>query len=154
MQGQPIQIITALLRIDVPIEDLSTLDKDSQDEQVAAALRRGWEHPLEFSRAPLLRMRLLKLGEQDHVLLRTVHHIVSDGWSQGVFNRELCELYEAFHEGRENPLEALPVQYADFALWQREWLQEERLRRDLEYWEKQLEGAPEQLQLPTDRPRG
>ena len=75
-----------------------------------------------MARGPLLRVRLLKLGEQEHVLLRTLHHIVSDGWSEGVFHRELQTLYEAFSAGGENPLAPMAVQYADFAIWQRRWL--------------------------------
>src|SRR5262249_28326875 len=100
-----------------------------------------------------LRMRLLKLGERDHILLRTTHHIVADGWSQGVFNREFAVLYEAYREGRENPLRPLAVQYADFSMWQREWVDEERLRGGLDYWRRQLAGIPERLELPADRPR-
>jgi hypothetical protein len=101
----------------------------------------------------MLRVRLLKLGERDHILLRTFHHIASDGWSVGVFNREFTALYEAFREGREIPLEPLPVQYADFALWQRGWLDGEALGRGLDYWKAQLSDIPERLDLPTDRPR-
>jgi len=95
----------------------------------------------------------LRLGAQDHVLLRTMHHIVSDGWSEGVFNHELMVLYEAFVEGRENPLRPLRVQYADFALWQRRWLEGGALDRGLSYWKEQLAGIPARLELPADRPR-
>ena len=109
--------------------------------------------PFDLGRGPVLRMRLLKLGEQEHVLLRTMHHIVSDGWSQGVFNRELTILYEAYREGRENPLKALAVQYADFAMWQRSWLEGGALDEGLKYWKEQLAGIPERLELPTDRAR-
>ena len=98
-------------------------------------------------------MKLLKLGEQEHIVLRTMHHIVSDGWSQGVFNRELTVLYEAYREGRDNPLQPLAVQYADFALWQRSWLDGGALDEGLGYWKEQLAGIPERLELPTDRPR-
>jgi hypothetical protein len=82
-----------------------------------------------------------------------MHHIVSDGWSEGVFNRELKILYEAYREGRESPLKPLPVQYADFALWQRGWLEGGGLQEGLQYWKQQLAGIPERLELPTDRPR-
>src|SRR5262249_58975883 len=93
------------------------------------------------------------VGVREHILLRTMHHIVSDGWSQAVFNREFAVLYEAYRAGRENPLRPLAVQYADFALWQRGWLDEERLRGDLAYWKGQLAGIPERLELPAERPR-
>jgi len=98
-------------------------------------------------------MRLFKLGERDHIFLRTLHHIISDGWSQAVFNNELMQLYEAFHQGKSNPLPPLAVQYADYAFWQRRWLTEEKVASDLQYWRKQLAGIPEQLDLPKDRPR-
>ena len=93
------------------------------------------------------------MGERDHVLIRTTHHIVSDGWSEGVFNREFAVLYEAYAEGRDNPLRPLAVQYADFALWQRQRMEEEWLREDLGYWKRRLAGIPERLELPADRPR-
>src|SRR5205823_4552340 len=97
--------------------------------------------------------KLLRLGDREHVLLRTMHHIVSDGWSEGVFNREFMMLYEAYREGGENPLKPLAVQYADFALWQRSWLEGGALEEGLKYWTEQLAGIPEELELPTDRPR-
>src|SRR4029077_17464066 len=153
VEGQPAQIIVPALRVPVPVEDLSALDEASQQEAVKRAVRREWEQPFDLARGPVLRLKLLKLGERDHVLLRTFHHITSDGWSGGVFNREFVALYEAFQEGKENPLEPLAVQYADFALWQRGQLDEEVLGRGLEYWKEQLSGIPQQLSLPTDRPR-
>jgi amino acid adenylation domain-containing protein len=97
-------------------------------------------------------MTLFKLGERDHVLLRTFHHIVTDGWSQGIFNREFMLLYEAFHENQADPLHPLSLQYADFALWQRRWL-DETLESQLAYWRQQLAGIPEELALAKDRPR-
>src|SRR5207244_11405121 len=95
---------------------------------------------------------LLRLGESEHVVLLTLHHIVSDGWSIGVFVREVAALYPAFAAGEPSPLAELPIQYADFALWQRDWLQGEVLERQLTYWKEQLADLPT-LQLPTDRPR-
>ena len=101
-----------------------------------------------------MRVKLLRLGEEEHVLLRVVHHIASDGWSEGVFNRELKELYGAYREGRENPLPELGVQYADYTLWQRRWLEEGgALEEGMRYWREQLQGMPERLELPTDRVR-
>src|SRR5258708_17579223 len=82
-----------------------------------------------------------------------MHHIVSDGWSRGIFNRELTVLYEACCEGRKNPLKQLVVQYADFAMWQRNWLEDGALEEGLSYWKERLKGIPEELQLPMDRPR-
>jgi amino acid adenylation domain-containing protein len=102
---------------------------------------------------PLFRAVLLRLGEEDHALLLSMHHIVSDGWSMGVLDREMFALYAAYREGRESPLPELAVQYADFAVWQREQLAGEALDRQLAYWKESLTGAPELLELPTDHPR-
>ena len=153
VDGEPIQIIEPRIPLETGMDDLSGLDESGQRQQVLAALRREFEEPFNLTRSPLLRMKLIKLGECDHIFLRTLHHIVSDGWSQGVFNNELMLLYEAFRQGKEDPLEPLPVQYADYALWQRQWLTEEKVQHDLEYWKIQLAGIPEQLELPKDRPR-
>src|SRR3990172_10947007 len=99
----------------------------------------------------MLRATLLRLGEQDHVLLLVMHHIASDGWSMGVLFRELSALYEAFSRGGPSPLPELPIQYADFSDWQRQWLQGEVLESQLSYWKKQIVGLPV-MELPTHRP--
>jgi pristinamycin I synthase-3/4 len=153
VDGEAMQVIEPVQRMEVPVEDLSGMEEKAQRERISAAMRREGEEPFDLGRGPVVRMKLLKLGEEEHVLLRTMHHIVSDGWSQGVFNREFMILYEAFREGRESPLKPLTVQYADYALWQREWLDEEALGGGLEYWKRQLAGIPERLELPTDRTR-
>jgi pristinamycin I synthase-3/4 len=153
VEGQAVQIIAPELRVAVPVENLSALEPAAQQRAVDAALRQEWQKPFDMAQGPLLRFKLLQLGPQDHVLLRTFHHIVSDDWSEGVFNQELATLYEAFRDGRGNPLEPLGVQYADFALWQRGWLDQAALDQGLAYWKEQLAGIPQQLTLPTDRPR-
>src|SRR5262249_47496346 len=102
---------------------------------------------------PLFRAMLLRLGAEEHVLLLSMHHVVSDGWSVGVLFRELSALYAAFREGGDSPLAELPVQYADYAVWQREQLRGEGLDRQVGYWKERLAGAPALLELPTDRPR-
>ncbi len=109
--------------------------------------------PFDLERGPLVRGRLVRLAADDHVLLVTMHHIVSDGWSMGVFMRELGTLYGAFRRGEPDPLPPLPVQYADYAAWQRRWVSGEVLRQQAEYWERTLGGAPERLELSTDHPR-
>jgi acyl carrier protein len=109
--------------------------------------------PFDLERGPLIRGRLVRLAEDDHALLVTMHHIVSDGWSMGVLTRELSELYAAFVRGEEDPLAPLAVQYADYAVWQRRWLSGEVLQRQAEYWKTTLEGAPALLTLPTDHNR-
>jgi amino acid adenylation domain-containing protein/non-ribosomal peptide synthase protein (TIGR01720 family) len=153
VDGDAVQIIVPVLRIAVPVEDLSMLDETLQQEAIATAVRQEYEQPFDLAHGPVLRIKLLKLAEQDHLLVVTFHHIVSDGWSMGVFTREFVILYEGFREGRENPLPPLPVQYADFALWQRSWLDDESLSRGIAYWKAQLADLPEHLALPTDRPR-
>jgi pristinamycin I synthase-3/4 len=153
IEGEPVQIIEPPRTLELPLEDLSGLREEEQRRRVLEIMRREWEEPFNLATGPVLRMKLIKVSEHDHVLLRNFHHIVSDGWSQSVFNREFMLLYESFQQGRENPLPPLDIQYADFALWQRKWLDEDALARDVEYWKKQLQGIPEQLELPRDRPR-
>jgi hypothetical protein len=109
--------------------------------------------PFDLERGPLIRGRLVRLAEDDHVLLLTMHHIVSDGWSMGVLVDELGRLYAAFRAGRADPLPPLPIQYADYAAWQRRWVEDEVLEAQASYWTKTLAGAPALLELPTDHPR-
>lgn len=153
IEGEPVQVIEPPRTLQLPLEDLSGLGEEEQRKRVLEIMRREWEEPFNLSTGPVLRMKLIQVGEEDYVLLRNFHHIVSDGWSQSVFNREFMLLYESFQQGRENPLRPLAIQYADFALWQRKWLDEDALARDVEYWKKQLQGISEQLELPRDRPR-
>jgi amino acid adenylation domain-containing protein/FkbM family methyltransferase len=151
--GSPVQVIAPFGGFALPVENLSGLGEADRE---AALRRRAAEeasHPFDLSAGPLFRATMLRLGAEDHVLLLSMHHIVSDGWSMGVFFRELSALYEAYREGGESPLPELPVQYADYAVWQREQLAGEVLDRQLAYWKERLAGAPELLELPTDHPR-
>ncbi|HST62618.1 MAG TPA: amino acid adenylation domain-containing protein, partial [Longimicrobium sp.] len=137
----------------LPVEDFAAL---ADDERQAAVRRRALQEamrPFDLSAGPLFRALLLRLGADEHVLLLTMHHIVGDGWSMDVLFREMSVLYAACAQGGESPLPPLPVQYADFAVWQREQLQGTVLDRQMAYWKDQLTGAPEVLDLPTDRPR-
>ena len=111
------------------------------------------EHPFSLERGPLFRARLVRILDDDHVLILNAHHVVTDGWSLGVLDRELSTLYRAKLASEDPPLEALPLQYADYALWQRRWLQGEALEGQLEYWQAELEGAPAALDLPIRGPR-
>jgi nonribosomal peptide synthetase DhbF len=151
--GIPGQVIAPALTITLPTTDLSDLDEYAQQAAIAEQLRRETDELFDLARGPLLRVKLLKLADDDQILLLTCHHIVSDGWSMSVFNRELAMLYEAYSAGRDNPLPPLPVQYADFTLWQRDWLKGYELDRGRSYWQRQLGGIPECLELSTDRPR-
>ncbi len=153
VDGQPVQVITPSLTITLPIVDLSSIP---DAERESAALRLATEEarrPFDLSRGPLLRVTLLRLAEREHCLLLTLHHIVSDGWSLGVLFRELSALYEGFSTGKPSPLVELPLQYSDFAVWQRQWLAGEVLERQLAYWKNQLADVSNVLDLPTDRPR-
>ncbi|EXL31150.1 Syringopeptin synthetase C [Pseudomonas syringae pv. syringae str. B301D-R] len=123
------------------------------EQQLLAIAAEEAEEGFDLVNGPLVRGRLVRMADDDHVLLVTMHHIVSDGWSAGVLTRELGMLYAAFSEGAEDPLPALPVQYADYALWQRNWLSGDVLQQQRQYWQQTLAGAPALLTLPTDRPR-
>src|SRR5215207_7103671 len=151
--GQPRQVISPALDLPLPLTDLSHLEEEEREEQVRRLALGEAQRPFDLSAGPLLRAELLRLSSEEHVLLFTMHHIVSDGWSIGVLVREVAALYEAFTKGEESPLAELPVQYADYAAWQREHLRGEVLERQLSYWRGQLADVPAVLELPTDRPR-
>jgi len=153
VSGEPLQVIAPALALTLPWVDLRELPEAQQEAQVERLVTEEAQQPFDLARGPLLRATLLQLGEAEHVLLLTMHHIVSDGWSIGVLIRELVALYEAFFTGKPSPLPELPIQYADFAHWQRQWLQGEVLAAQLSYWQQQLAGAQTVLELPTDRPR-
>jgi hypothetical protein len=153
VEGRAVQVIAEPGRIELPLMDLSKLAADEREAEVRKSAKAEAEQPFDLSRGPLLRVKLLRLREQEHVVLLTMHHVVIDGWSMGVLVREIAALYEAFINGRPSPLEELPVQYADFAAWQRAYLQGEVLEQQLKYWRRQLAGAPTLLELPTDKPR-
>jgi hypothetical protein len=151
--GTPVQVISPQADVGLALQDLSAFaepEREAEGERLAAAEAR---RPFDLERGPLLRVALLKFADDDHVLLRTVHHIVSDKISEDIFVRELATLYEAFSAGRPSPLPPLPIQYADYAQWQREWLGGDVLRGQIDYWETALAGAPPALDLPTDMPR-
>jgi amino acid adenylation domain-containing protein/non-ribosomal peptide synthase protein (TIGR01720 family) len=151
--GTPIQVIAPAGPFHLPLVDLrGTAD----GEPLEAAKRRVLEQvqqPFDLERGPLLRICLFQLDDEDFVLAVVVHHIVSDGWSLGVFVRELVALYRAYAQGEPSPLPELPIQYGDYAAWQRRWMSGKILEEQLAYWTKQLQGAPPLLELPTDRPR-
>lgn len=151
--NQPVQIIDPSMSIPLQQEDLSAFSADEQEAEIQKRAREEAQRPFQISRGPLLKAILLQLSQDVHVLLLIKHHIVFDIWSLGVFHRELAELYTAFSSGKSSVLPDLPVQYADFTLWQRTWLQGELLADLVSYWKQQLAGAPELLELPADRPR-
>ncbi|MBN5132529.1 non-ribosomal peptide synthetase, partial [Stenotrophomonas maltophilia] len=134
-------------------EDLSGLDAATQASRVGERCASEAGDPFDLARGPLIRGRLLRLADDEHVLLVTQHHIVSDGWSIGVMVKEFSALYTAFTLGQPDPLPPLSIQYPDYAAWQRQWLQGDVRQAQLDYWRKNLSGAPALLELPTDRPR-
>jgi natural product biosynthesis luciferase-like monooxygenase protein/amino acid adenylation domain-containing protein len=152
-EGRAVQVISPAVAFAVPVEDLGHLPEPEREGEAMARAREEARRPFDLARGPLLRTRLLRLSEHQHLLLVTMHHIVSDGWSLSVLIHELAALYEAFVSCGPSPLPPLPIQYADFAAWQREWLQGEVLATQLDYWRTQLDGAPVETELPTDRPR-
>ena len=152
VDGEPVQVIDAAVQTEVLFEDLSNLDQPELQERIKNAIRQEAGQLLVLQHGPLVKMRLLQLGPEDHILLRTMHHIVSDGWSQAIFGRELKTLYDAYQEGRGNPLAPLAVQYRDFAVWQRSLFENGQVDTGRQYWRKQLAGISD-LELPTDRMR-
>ncbi len=150
--GRPVQAIARALPWTLPMVDLQGVPEQAQEAQVCMLACAEAQRPFDLAQGPLWRTTLLRLAAEEHVLLLTMHHIISDGWSQGVFWRELGGLYEAFAMGKPSSLPELSIQYADFASWQRQWLQGDVLDSQLAYWKQQLAGIS-MLQLPTERPR-
>ncbi len=153
VDGEPRQRIAASMKVDLPIIDLSTLPEDERDEAAVRYSSEQAQQPFDLSSGPLLRAILLRFSATTHVFALTLHHIISDGWSIGVLVRDAAALYEAYAAGKESPLEELAVQYADFAVWQRDWLRDEVLENQVEYWRKQLGDLPVATELPADYPR-
>ena len=149
----PIQVIADEVNIEVPVEDLGVLPPSSQESEIQRMAAKNALHEFHLDTGPLIYANLLRLGEREHVLLLNLHHIVFDGWSRHILLSELAALYDAYCDGRSSPLPELPLQYADYAVWQQQYLQGEVLERLLSYWKQKLAGAPATLDLPTDRPR-
>ena len=152
VNGEPVQAIAPPSRVRLRVLDLRQVDEMEREqtaERLAAEEARG---PFDLRTGPLMRTTLLRMGDEEYIFLLTLHHIVADGWSLNIFWDELEQLWTAYAQGRQSPLPALPIQYADFAVWQRDWLQSEAAAAHLSYWSKQLSGLP-QLRLPTDHSR-
>jgi amino acid adenylation domain-containing protein len=153
VEGVAEQVVGPFTGFPLPLVDLTHLPADEREAEVARLATADASRPFDLSAGPLFRAKLLRLGDDEHVLLLCMHHAVSDGWSMRVLFRELWALYDAFREGREPALPDLPVQYADYAVWQRGQAGGEAQARQLAYWRERLAGSPELLELPTDRPR-
>jgi hypothetical protein len=136
--GRPVQKISASLTIPFPVVDLTDRPGSEREDEALRLINAEARRPFDLATGPLLRAFWVRLAPEDHILLLILHHIVSDGWSMGILYRELSALYNAFVDGRSSSLAELPVQYADFAQWQREWLQGEVLQSQVTYWKERL----------------
>ena len=153
LNNEPVQFIAPTLELPLDLIDISELPESEQEGLVASYAKEWMSLPFDLGGGPLARVRLLRLGEADHVLLFCMHHIIGDVWSMNVLVSEWAKLYDAFSRGESSPLEPLPFQYVDYTVWQREWLRGDVLEKQLDYWRRQLAGAPTVLSLPTDKPR-
>jgi len=149
VEGKPIQKIAPSLKIKLLVVNLKDIPQGQIDKLIIEELQK----PFDLTQAPLLRCTLFDLGYENYILVNVFHHIIIDGWSKGILFKELSKFYQAFLSNSTVDLPELPIQYADFAVWQRQWLQGEILENQLNYWKKQLTGAPPLLELPTDKPR-
>jgi NRPS condensation-like uncharacterized protein len=150
---RPYQVIAPSLKISLPVTELSYLLKAERDSEVRRIATEMVQHNFDLENGPLVHTQLLRLQDGEFVFFWGAHHIIFDAWSTNVFMNELAILYEAFTNDTQASLPELPIQYADFASWQRKWLQGEVLEKQLEYWRQHLRDAPDLLDLPTDRPR-
>jgi amino acid adenylation domain-containing protein len=153
LDGVPYQVASPAAELPLPAVDLSGLPEPARAGERQRLGSDEASRPFDLERGPVLRLTLLRLGPREHLLLVTLHHIVSDAWSVGVLLREMSALYEAYAAGRTSPLPELPIQYSDFARWQRQRLSPEVLEAGVAHWRRRLEGAPAILELPADRPR-
>ncbi|BCL80829.1 non-ribosomal peptide synthetase [Ktedonobacteria bacterium brp13] len=150
--GQPIQVIQPGGDFRLPVIDMRRIDRELREQELQRLIVQEAQSPCDLARGPLLRIALLRLDTAEHVLFLTMHHIITDAWSNDVLLRELIQLYRAFASGQPSPLKPLPLQYADYAIWQRQWLDGEMLDAQTRYWKQQLADIPP-LELPTDHPR-
>ncbi|NDJ21054.1 amino acid adenylation domain-containing protein [Nostoc sp. B(2019)] len=153
VNGEPVQVIAPSLKLSLSIVNCQKNVELQGDLAVRQLLTQASQQPFDLIQGPLLRAKLLRLAQQEHILLLEMHHIISDGRSVEIFLQEIALLYKAFLTKSSSPLPSISIQYKDFAHWQRQWLQGEILQTQLSYWKQQLEGIPAALQLPTDRPR-
>jgi amino acid adenylation domain-containing protein len=151
--GSPVQVISPHANIDLSVIDLQGLTEAEKLKQVEAIVTENSRYSFDLTTDSLLRTHLIRLGEESHLLLVTIHHIVSDGWSMGIFQEELVTFYQAYSLGEVPALTPLPIQYADFAIWQKQYLSPEVLSSQLDYWRGRLAGLPPLLELPADKPR-
>jgi amino acid adenylation domain-containing protein len=153
VEGRPVQRIEEARPLELPVVDLRSMREQEREVEARRLVEEEAARPFDLGGGPVLRVRLVRVADDEHILMLTMHHIVSDGWSMGVLVSEVTTLYGAYERGEESPLPELAIQYGDFAVWQRGWLQGERLERELAYWREQLGGELPALELPADRAR-
>jgi amino acid adenylation domain-containing protein len=151
--GAPAQVVAPQRMLELSTTDLSAIPEPQRDARLLSVIQDEARRPFDLRNDPLFRARLLTLSARHHVLLLNMHHIVSDGWSIGILLDSMAVIYRGLCQGNAAPLPAMPIQYVDYARWQRQWLQGEVLAKLLDYWKQSLDGAPACLELPTDRPR-
>ncbi|HEY3706463.1 MAG TPA: amino acid adenylation domain-containing protein [Terracidiphilus sp.] len=151
--GRPVQVVSPELELEVPELDWMSLSQPQREQAWSDLVQKQGRKPFDLSKLPLLRMTVAHCTPREHRLLITIHHIIADEWSMEIIQKELRQLYHAFSQRQPSPLETLPIQYADFARWQRDWLQGQALEDQLSYWKQELAAAPFVLDLPTDKPR-
>jgi hypothetical protein len=152
-EGEPIQIVHDASECRLPVLDLSPLPAAQQEQELDVVMRNEAERPFVLAEGPVFRTTLIRLGEEHHILQIVMHHIVTDGWSIGVLVKEVAALYRLYIKREAQPLPELPIQYADYAEWQHEWLQSEMAAKQLSYWKRQLSGSLPLLEMPVDRER-
>jgi amino acid adenylation domain-containing protein/non-ribosomal peptide synthase protein (TIGR01720 family) len=153
VKDEPVQVISPSLTLPLPVVDLSAMPKEEREAEAVRLARKEARTPFNLAKGPLLRMALIKLEDEEHIILLTMHHIISDGWSMGVLISEIATIYDAFTRNRPSPLPPLKIQYADFSNWQREYFEGGVLEKQLQYWKDTLGDSSGLLELPTDRPR-
>jgi amino acid adenylation domain-containing protein len=151
--GRPVQEVQRPWEVTLPVTDIQSLPPAARRRELDRLVEEAIRRPFDLDRLPLIRWRLARVGPEEYVMVHSEHHLLHDGWSFGVLLREMKTLYEAFLAGEPSPLPELEVQFADYAVWQREWAESGIVEPQLEYWKRQLAGAPPVLELPTDRPR-
>lgn len=151
--GTPVQIIAQPSCVSIPVLNLADRGSEERESELNLIMAAEASRPFSLTHGPCWRLSVIKLAEQEHVLLLTMHHIISDAQSVEVFTKELFQLYEAFSQDHESPLADLPLQYADYAIWQRDWLKEEALQGQVTYWKQQLDGVSQVLKIPSDQAR-
>ena len=154
LDGNPVQVVAAALSIDIPLQVLTHLAGEQREQEAARSINDRANRPFDLKQEPLIRASLLQMAADEHILLISMHHIISEGgWSMSIFLRELNAHYAADFLERPAPLPELPIQYGDYAVWQQDWLQGEVRDQLLHYWKEHLQGAPAVLNLPSDRTR-